>query len=139
MFLLVLLYHTSIFFSLFAGGAKINLDNPSIIHHALVKPPDIPELDCPVCAGGHELAVRLAVDPDEAVHRVLVALPRPGHPGPRPRVPPAHTPGLTAPANLRIIILMLYLLILIASANTIILFTNHSHDLNFKGCPIKLD
>ena len=134
MFLLVLLYQTSIFFSLFAGGAKINLDNPSIIHHALVKPPDVPELDCPVRAGGHELAVRLAVDPDEAVHRVLVALPCPGHPGPRPRVPPAHTPGLTAPANLRIIIfLMLYLLILIASANRIILFKNHPPDLYFKG------
>ena len=98
-------WYSCIIHQYFAGGAKINLDNPSIIHHALVKPPDIPELDCPVRAGGHELAVRLAVDPDEAVHRVLVALPRPaGHPGPRPRVPPAHTPGLTAPANLRIII-----------------------------------
>ena len=72
-----------------AGAAKINLDNPSIIHHALVKSPDIPELDCPVRAGGHELAVRLAVDPDEAVHRVLVALPRPGHPG---RIISSHTP-----------------------------------------------
>ena len=59
----------------------------------------IPELDSPVGAAGHQLAVGLGVDPDDAVDRVIVSLAR-GDVTLRPRVPPTDGPSMTSSGRL---------------------------------------